>query len=121
MRIIKLFLLTFSSLGILLMASPVYAVDTFDEVCKQPRAQDSTVCKGKELGGKNPLFGPDGVITAVIEIVSIIVGIAAVIVIILGGLKFITSGSNPQEVTKARETILYAIVGLAIAALAQII
>ena len=78
------------------------------------------VCKDIQTNA-NPLFGKDGILTEVIQIISIIIGIAAVIIIMLAGLKFITSGDNPQEVSKAREMILYAIIGLIIAAFAQII
>jgi hypothetical protein len=41
--------------------------------------------------------------------------------IILGGFKYITSGGDTGNVTGAKNTILYAIVGLVIVALAQII
>lgn len=56
-----------------------------------------------------------------INLVSIIVGIISVIVLIVGGLNFITSGGDSAKVTSARNTILYAIVGLILVAFAQII
>ena len=108
-----------SMVGIFAIASPVGAEDVFEDVCT--KAPTSTVCQSRTPAGKNPLFGPDGVLTSAISIMSIVVGIAAVIVIIVGGLKLVTSGSNPQDVAKARETIIYAIVGLVIALLAQVI
>lgn len=97
------------------------AEDVFSDVCSQPGASDSTACKSKNIGNKNPIFGPEGVMTSVINIVSILVGVIAFIMILIGGFKLIMSGSNPQDVGKARETIIYAIVGLIIAALAQVI
>lgn len=108
---------------IFVVLTPAYAgaEDVFKDVCSNPEASTSTVCKSKNLGGKNPIYGPDGILTAVINIVSLIVGIVAVIFIIIGGLKMITSGSNPQDVAKARETVIYAIVGVIIALLAQVI
>lgn len=60
-------------------------------------------------------------IRQVINIISVIVGIAAVIMIIVGGLRYITSGGDSSSVTSAKNTILYAIVGLVVVALAQII
>jgi len=60
-------------------------------------------------------------ITTIINILSLIVGIIAVIFIIIGGLKYITSGGDSNNVTSAKNTILYAIVGLIIVALAQVI
>jgi hypothetical protein len=60
-------------------------------------------------------------ITLVINIFSIVVGIVAVIMIVLGGLKYITSGGDSNNITSAKNTILYAIVGLVVVALAQFI
>jgi uncharacterized membrane protein YidH (DUF202 family) len=50
-----------------------------------------------------------------------ILAVIAVIMITLGGIRFITESTNPQETTKARNTIVYAAVGLAIAISGQII
>ncbi len=61
------------------------------------------------------------IITTIINILSVVVGIVAVIMIIVGGFKFITSGGDSGKVTSARNTIIYAIIGLIIVALAQII
>lgn len=60
-------------------------------------------------------------LTLVINIFSLIVGIVAVIMIIVGGLKYITSGGDSGNVTGAKNTIIYAIVGLVVVALAQFI
>lgn len=61
------------------------------------------------------------IIRLVINIFSLIVGVIAVIMIIIGGLKYILSGGDSGNVTGAKNTILFAIVGLIIVALAQII
>ena len=61
------------------------------------------------------------IITTVINIFSLIVGVISVIMIIIGGLKYITSGGDSGNVTSAKNTILYAVIGLVIVALAQII
>ena len=57
----------------------------------------------------------------IIRIFSWVVGVVSVIMIIFGGFKYITSGGDAGKVTSAKNTILYAIVGLVIAALAQVI
>lgn len=109
-----------------LASTAVYAadpVDVFKQSCKDaPQGPNSPpICKEKELGGKNPLFGPDGILTKAIGILSIVVAIGAIIGIMLAGLKFITAGSNPQEVSSARSRVLYAVVALMIAASAQVL
>lgn len=60
-------------------------------------------------------------ITWVINVFSIIVGVVAVIMIIVGGLKYITSNGDSNNVTSAKNTILYAIIGLVVVALAQFV
>ncbi|MFZ1323853.1 MAG: pilin [Candidatus Saccharimonadales bacterium] len=60
-----------------------------------------------------------GLIRATVEILSFIVGVAAVIMVIIGGLKYITSNGDANSISSAKNTILYAIIGLVIAVLAQ--
>lgn len=60
-------------------------------------------------------------IADVVNIFSLVVGVVAVIMIIVGGFKYITSGGESSNVTGAKNTILYAIIGLVIVALAQFI
>ncbi len=63
----------------------------------------------------------DNLITQVINIFSIVVGVISVIMIIIGGFKYITSGGDSGNVSSAKNTIVYAIIGLVIVALAQFI
>lgn len=60
-------------------------------------------------------------IADIVNIFSVIVAIVAVIMIIVGGFKYITSGGDSGNVTGAKNTILYAIIGLIIVALAQFV
>ena len=60
-------------------------------------------------------------IATAINIFSIVVGIIAVVMIIIGGVKYITSGGDAGNVTGAKNTILYAIIGLVVVALSQVI
>ena len=60
-------------------------------------------------------------IRTIINIFSIIVGAVAVIMIIVGGFRYITSGGDSGNIGSAKNTILYAIVGLVIVAIAQAI
>jgi hypothetical protein len=63
----------------------------------------------------------DCVVRKVVNILSIIVGVVAVIMIIVAGFRYITSGGKQESVTAAKNTILYAVIGLIIVALAQVI
>ncbi len=63
----------------------------------------------------------DTIIKRVVDIFSVVVGVVAVIMIIIGGLKYITSGGDSGNITSAKNTILYAIVGLVVVVLAQVV
>jgi hypothetical protein len=57
----------------------------------------------------------------VVNIFSIVVGVVAVIMIIYGGFRYITSGGDTGNVGNAKNTLIFAVVGLIIVALAQFI
>ncbi len=63
--------------------------------------------------------GINKIIKAVVEILSIVVGVAAVIMIIVAGFKYITSSGDSNNISSAKTTLVYALVGIAIAVLAQ--
>ena len=51
----------------------------------------------------------------ILKIVFGTLGAIALIIIIIAGIKFMTSQGNPEALAKARNTIIYAAVGLAVA------
>ncbi len=65
--------------------------------------------------------GLNNVLKVAINGFSLAVGIIAVIMVIVGGLKYVTSSGDSANVNSAKNTILYAIIGLAVVALAQFI
>jgi len=69
-------------------------------------------------GQPTVLFGSDGIVTTATNILLFVVGALSVIMIIVGGLRYVVSGGNSTAVTAAKNTILYAIVGLVISFLA---
>ncbi len=79
--------------------------------------------EGCELDGSGNTAAQrvDEIVSQVINLLSLAVGVVAVIMIILGGFRYITSGGDTGNVTSAKNTILYAIVGLVVVALAQVI
>jgi hypothetical protein len=62
-----------------------------------------------------------GILTTVIDIFSIVVGAVSVIMIVIGGFRYIISGGESSNVSGAKNTIIFAIVGLVIVVLAQIL
>jgi cytochrome bd-type quinol oxidase subunit 2 len=74
-----------------------------------------------QAGNENGNSSFQALLTDAVNIFSLVVGIVAVIMIIVGGFKYITSGGESSKVSSAQSTILYAIVGLVIVVLAQVI
>ena len=93
------------------------AYDAFHNVCSLNSS--SAVCQDTE-----PVPTTDPVITlikAAVEVISFLTGAAAVILIVISGIKFATSGGDSNAVSSAKGTLTYALVGLLIAAVAQLL
>lgn len=89
------------------LAPPVSAIGIMDGV---------NAAQGKNQPAA--LFGDTGIVTTITNVLLFIAGGLAVIMIIFGGLRYVVSGGKAASVTAAKNTILYAIVGLIIAFLA---
>jgi hypothetical protein len=126
-QVIKKALMSLSVLSLLLVPALVPATVGAQEI------QDSLNCganldvdsvtdgSGCELEGDDAGTKLNDIVKLVINIFSVVVAIVAVIMIIIGGLKYIMSGGDSGNITGAKNTILYAIIGLVIVALAQFI
>ncbi len=105
-------------LSFIVLSPTVLAVDVTADACAT--IPDSAVCKDAAQGQTdNPLFGEDGVLTSAVSILSLVLGVIAVIVLIVAGIRFATSQGNAQSVGSVRNTVIYACVGIVVAALAQ--
>ena len=67
------------------------------------------------------LEGDSGIFKTVVNILLFIIGLISVIMLIWGGIRYTTSGGNANSVTAAKNTIMYAIIGLVIAIFAYAI
>jgi len=63
--------------------------------------------------------GVTSTIKLALEILSIVAGVIAVVMILIAGVKFVTSQGDPGKVASARTTVIYAVIGLIVVALAQ--
>ena len=102
------------SVGVFMWATPV-AVN----------AQADDVRRGVQYtgdAGTDPAEGSlSTLVRKVLSVLSIVVGVVSVIMIIVGGFQYVISGGDSSKVGNAKNTILYAIIGLVIVAFAQII
>jgi hypothetical protein len=82
-------------------------------------AKNTDVCKSigaQQNDGSNPVIK---VLAAAIDVISFITGALAVIFIIISALRFITAAGSSEGVASARTSLIYALVGIAVTALAQ--
>ena len=57
----------------------------------------------------------------ILQILFGVLAVVSVLMIVLAGIRMMSDGNNPQEVAKARNTIIYAVAGLVIAVTAEFI
>ena len=67
------------------------------------------------------LTGDGGIFTTIVNVMLFVVGALSVIMLIWGGIRYATSGGSSSAVTSAKNTIMYAIIGLVVAFLAYAI
>jgi len=91
-------------------------------------ASQNSVCQGIGLASDNGGCAEDSssptvgsTIHAVVTILSFVVGIISVIMVMVGGFRYVTSGGDSTKVGSAKNAIVYALVGLIVVALAQVI
>lgn len=114
------FFLSLGVTGILVPQAVDAAFDPYGLVCDNGDAQvaNSPTCKNN---GSNPISGSRGVVVRAAQLVALATGVVSVIAIIIGGFRYIISSGESQEVSTAKRTILYAVIGLVVALTAQML
>lgn len=109
-------------LGLAASSVPVYATSPADQIQSGVNAADSN--KGAQTcgpeGNKRKCNLGDSIQT-VINILLFIIGVVSVIMIIIGGIRYTISNGDSSQITSAKNTILYAVIGLVVALLAYAI
>lgn len=78
---------------------------------------DGTTCQT----GLPTVGATNNAVQVVLQLTFGVISALALIYIIVAGLKFISAQGNPQEAAKARQTIVYAVIGLIVALSAEAI
>lgn len=85
------------------------AVNAFDRGCSG--SGGTTICKARRES-------ENGLIQNLISILLFAGGVVSIVMIIAGGIKYATSNGDPSRITSAKNTVMYAVVGLVISILA---
>lgn len=88
-----------------------------DSVFAQSSVQNG-INSSQGTGVPAVLFGTGSIFTTIVNILLFIIGAVSVIMLIIGGIKYTVSGGDSTAITSAKNTILYAIIGLVVAFLA---
>lgn len=100
-------------------ATPVEA-QLFSE-CEGGAAANSELCQVVNNPDDDIITGSDSLVVRIVDLLIFISGAIAVIMVAIGGLRYILSNGDPQGTQSAKNTILYAIVGIIIAVAARTI
>ena len=76
---------------------------------------------GSGTGQNGTLFGEGGLFTIIVNVALFIIGSISVLMLIYGGIRYTISGGDEKAITSAKNTILYAVVGIVVAVLAYAI
>jgi len=98
------------------LATTTTTLHTFGQAFTLSMSDGAASARGVDQAAT--LFGNTGIFTTVTNVMLFIVGAISVIMIVIGGLRYVVSGGDTSNVTAAKNTILYAIVGLIVAMLA---
>ena len=107
-----------------LLALPVMAFGVTTLMADSASAQlnlESGINSAKGTGAPDNVTEDDGLIKKVVNLLLWAIGIISVIMIIIGGIRYATSNGDSNQVTAAKNTIMYAVIGLVIAIFAYAI
>lgn len=114
----KFIALSILSLTLLGVASPLAVAQNKADVCAGVGVVTGAANCGNPSGNPTTV---NSIVATVINILSFVIGIAAVVMIMIGGFKYITASGDSSNIQSAKNTILYAIIGLVVVATAQVI
>jgi hypothetical protein len=103
------------TVGLVAVAPQVSAINAVGDACSKTGTSSSLICNS---------VGKDNAVTTVKSIIDTLLfalGIVAVIMIIIGAFKYVVSGGDASSIASAKNTILYAVIGLVVAILAYTI
>ena len=107
-----------------LLALPVIAFGVTTLMADSASAQlnlESGINSAKGTGAPDNVMEDDGLIKKVVNLLLWAIGIVSVIMIIIGGFRYATSNGDSNQVSAAKNTIMYAVIGLVIAIFAYAI
>ena len=113
--------ITLSSLALPVGAVGIFGGCTGGTAPTAGSAANSNQTSANTLCGATAKDNVQDIVKNVINLILIVLGMVAVIMIVIGGIRYTTSNGDSSSVKAAKDTILYAVVGLVVAILAYAI
>lgn len=97
------------------------AVDIFNKCGQGSASGDPVACKDANQGQASTVDPAVTAIRIAIQLMAVVVGLGAVIGIIVSGIRLSIAHGDASSVASARTALIYSLIGLGVAALAQVI
>ncbi len=120
MRIRKLLMTAALALAFLVPGTALAAEkNVFEQPCDPATGTtaESSVCQAQNAG--DPITGTNGVLAKAARLISYLAGATAIILLIVGGFMYVTSDGEASKLSTAKNTVIYAVVGLVVVVFAQ--
>jgi hypothetical protein len=122
---LRALLLLVGLVGILVTATPALSANAYDPFsavdCGNTKNHASAVCNDKDKGNSDPISGKGGLLLKITDLIAFVGGAAAVLIMIVGAIRYITSNGDANNISAAKNNIVNAIIGLVVIVSARFI
>ena len=98
-------------LGVVASQSAGAVIDPKDSLCTGSGGTGGAACTGQVTGDISLVDR----IKNIVNIILFVIGVVCVIMIIIGGIRYTTSGGDASGTKSARDTVLYSVIGAVVA------
>jgi hypothetical protein len=90
----------------------------YADVCANNATKDTTLCKSVK-NTTNPVSGKDGILAVATKLVSYLVGIASILGVLIGGIRYTMASGDANSVSASKKMVIYSLIGILVALFAQ--
>lgn len=109
--------------GVALFNTPSLVAQSANDAVFNCENVDTDFCDSvdSESTRGDRILGPNGIITQITQVVIFLTGAISVIMVIIGGFRYTLSGGDSNATKGAKDTIMYAVIGLVVVIFSQVI
>lgn len=107
------------ALAFVFFAVPAHASGAVVDPCQDSNLVNTELCRA--AASNESLFGPGSIWNRILNTLTFAVGAIAVLMVVLGAIRYAVSAGDQAQVTSAKNTIIYAVIALVVAIMANAI